>query len=67
MASASDIASFQNRSTGVIVTPIPSLTLPPLPEKISRIDPEGAKAWHQSMTDAVNEWIQSQNAANNNT
>jgi hypothetical protein len=56
MAVANDVASMANRQ-GVPTLPAPIFVLPPLPAKLARIDPDGAKKWHGDANAAIVEWV----------
>ena len=64
MATAAELASFQNRSGGAVSLPVPVFELSELPAKIARIDPAGAKAWRDENNAAIAEWVNSQNGIN---
>jgi hypothetical protein len=64
MASAKDIASFQNRSVVTAAMPVPVFSLSELPSKIARIDPAGARAWQKENNAAITRWISAQNSVN---
>jgi len=61
MATTKEIANFQRRSEGKISYPVPALVIPELPDKIARIDPAGAKAWHREASKNLDDWVKKQN------
>jgi len=41
--------------------PIPDILVPPLPEKIRRIDPDGCDKWTRTLNETLSNWIKTQN------
>ena len=62
MSSAADKSSFAQRSAGAISSPVPGFTIPALPDKIARIDPEGARQWQVNFQNVVDDWVKKQNS-----
>lgn len=52
---------MKQRAGSAVSLPVPALVFPPLPEKIARLDPEGAKNWVNSINATLAAWIRGQN------
>jgi len=62
MAAVTDpLAKLANINTNAGVQPIPPLTLPPLPDRLVRIDPDGCAAWLAQANQGFADWVQQVN------
>lgn len=62
MADVKEVERMKHRAAAAVSLPVPSLVLPPLPDKIARLDPAGAKAWSAECNRNLADWVKKQNA-----
>lgn len=62
MALPKDVKIMGQRSAGAASLPVPSLVIPPLPDKIARIDPDGARDWTNRCNKSLDDWVKKQNS-----
>lgn len=64
MALPKDVKLMGQRAAGAVSLPVPNLVIPPLPDKIARIDPEGARDWVNRCNQSLADWVKKQNSVN---
>lgn len=60
MPTVPSIAKLANIS-GANVNPVPGIRLPPLPEKLRRIDPDGSAQWLEDANKVLADFVLKQN------
>lgn len=62
MALPKDVIRMGQRAAGAVSLPVPNLVIPPLPDKIARLDPEGARDWVNRCNQSLANWVNKQNS-----